>query len=345
MLPRGAKPDPRGPRILTKTAGADGRTWELLAYRQRPKERRSGRGELPGTINYCLAAISNGKRGRGERRWRGVTCALSAAVALKLRSNGLYLQCSGGSYIVGEPVEPGLICGLVPADVESVTVTADSGESGVATLSTPFALKVNHQPHLLRRAGIDPDTVRDLPPSVPVRAVLFSRPPGDTSRADNATLLRDGRRARGRDAFPPTGYPSKSGSGMGIGTRRRGPAPGPLGWRLSQAGGVGSTARRGRRAAAARLRVDDQVAVGERVGLNRLLEQAVEEHPTLARVAAVEAEGELLQVGVEVRGAHPALVGAQEQRLSSEATRWAAGIETCAGSPEPESTVTSCSKP
>jgi len=66
------------------------------------------------------------------------------------------------------------------------------------------------------------------------------------------------------------------------------------------------------------------------VDLHRLLEQAAEEKAALARAAAVEGEGELVQVEVELLRADRSLVPSS-QRLSSEETRCARGIATWAG--------------
>ena len=71
-------------------------------------------------------------------------------------------------------------------------------------------------------------------------------------------------------------------------------------------------ARRERGSAVGRARVDDETAVGDRVGQDRLLQQPVEQQPAAARAASVKAEGELVEVGVEMLGADSALVGAQQ---------------------------------
>ncbi len=69
-----------------------------------------------------------------------------------------------------------------------------------------------------------------------------------------------------------------------------------------------------------------------RVGERRAFDEPVEEQSTVARAAAVEAEGELVEVVVEVLVADRALVGPSSQRLSRPATRWTSGIATWAGS-------------
>ena len=48
--------------------------------------------------------------------------------------------------------------------------------------------------------------------------------------------------------------------------------------------------------------VDDQASVGDGVGEDGLLEQSVEEQATTPGAASVEAERELVEVGVEVLG-------------------------------------------
>src|SRR6266508_1465278 len=60
------------------------------------------------------------------------------------------------------------------------------------------------------------------------------------------------------------------------------------------------------------LRVDDQVAGEHRTVPDGEFEEAVEDHASAGRAAAVEAEGELVQVAVQVRLVHRALVRAQQ---------------------------------
>ena len=77
---------------------------------------------------------------------------------------------------------------------------------------------------------------------------------------------------------------------------------------------------------------------GDVIDLGRLLEQAVEEKPSLARAAPVEAEGELVEVEVELVRPGGALVGAEEPPLQQrrnavdaghrDVRRVAAGVET-----------------
>jgi hypothetical protein len=67
--------------------------------------------------------------------------------------------------------------------------------------------------------------------------------------------------------------------------------------------------------------------------LHGLFEQAVEEQATVVGAAPVEAEGKLVEVEVELLRSGGALVSASSQRFSSEETRCAHGMTTCAGSP------------
>jgi hypothetical protein len=77
-----------------------------------------------------------------------------------------------------------------------------------------------------------------------------------------------------------------------------------------------SAGARGRRGpATGRTRVDDKAAVGDRVAQDRLLEEPVEQQSAPARAPSVEAEGELVEVGVEVLGADLALVGTEQPAL------------------------------
>ena len=81
-----------------------------------------------------------------------------------------------------------------------------------------------------------------------------------------------------------------------------------------------------------------------RVSGHRALQQPVEQQPTVAGSTAVEAEGELVEVVVELTVAHRAFVGPRIQRSSSDAMRCTWGSTTCAGSPLPDRFVTTCSK-
>jgi len=66
---------------------------------------------------------------------------------------------------------------------------------------------------------------------------------------------------------------------------------------------------------AARLLGDADVVVADRLVSGGEFHHAVEHHAEAARVAAVEPEDELVQVGLQVRRIHLALVGAQEPPL------------------------------
>lgn len=58
--------------------------------------------------------------------------------------------------------------------------------------------------------------------------------------------------------------------------------------------------------------VGHEVAKGQRVPRNRLLMKPVKEHAPGARSSAVQAEGEFIQVGLQVVGANRPLRGAQQ---------------------------------
>ncbi len=58
-----------------------------------------------------------------------------------------------------------------------------------------------------------------------------------------------------------------------------------------------------------------EVSVGSGISVSRLLEKPVEEQPAGARGASVEAEGELVEVVVEVLGTDCALMGSQQPPL------------------------------
>ena len=81
-----------------------------------------------------------------------------------------------------------------------------------------------------------------------------------------------------------------------------------------------------------------------RCGGDGAFEEAVEQQAAMARSAAVEAEGELVQVVVELVVGDRAWWVPSSQRLSRLATRWTSGTTTCAGSPEAEMFVTTCWK-
>jgi len=86
---------------------------------------------------------------------------------------------------------------------------------------------------------------------------------------------------------------------------------------------------------------DDRFVVGPPCP-GRELDQAVEEQTAAAGAAPVEAEGELVEVVIEVLGGDAALVRSEQPALQSEETRWTAGIVTWAGSSLEEIAVTTC---
>src|SRR5664280_2853207 len=91
-------------------------------------------------------------------------------------------------------------------------------------------------------------------------------------------------------------------------------APGTRRSRAVQARWV-ATASRWDRLGPLGLRVDDEVAVADRLVLDGELEDAVEHHAAAVRSAAVEAEYELVQVALQVGLVDRALVGAQQPAL------------------------------
>ena len=58
--------------------------------------------------------------------------------------------------------------------------------------------------------------------------------------------------------------------------------------------------------------VFDQVSIGSGLDTHRLLDEQVKELPAMPRPSAVEAERELIEVIVEMRGSHGALVRSQQ---------------------------------
>jgi hypothetical protein len=86
-------------------------------------------------------------------------------------------------------------------------------------------------------------------------------------------------------------------------------------------------------------RGDSRVCLGNRTGDDRLLAQPAEDQTAAARHAAVETEGEFLEVGLKMFRSDRSLVGTEDPPLRRLATRRTPGIDTCAGSPEAETTV------
>jgi hypothetical protein len=191
LWPPSAAPAPGGVRAQLSTPGLGEERWSLDVYRRRGADR----------IDYCLGVSL--ARGEGERRWQGITCALSAAIALRIDRHGLRLDCGAGGHVLGEPAEPGPTCGLVAADVQGVTVSAENGAAAAAELSEPFRVRFNRDRRILERAGIDPRRVRALPRDFQVRAFLAfvptpPTPPGErtprltvsATRSDGSMLTR-----------------------------------------------------------------------------------------------------------------------------------------------------------
>ena len=59
----------------------------------------------------------------------------------------------------------------------------------------------------------------------------------------------------------------------------------------------------------------DDVRIGFRGGSQSLLEKSIKQQPARAGRAAVEAEGEFIEIAIEVLGPHGALVSAEEPAL------------------------------
>jgi hypothetical protein len=199
--PPSAAPAPGGIRVQLSTPRSGDERWVLDVYRRRPP-RRNSPARLPGSIDYCLAVSL--ARGREEKHWRSITCGLSAAIALRVQRHGLRLDCGGVGQVLGEPAEPGPICGLVAADVQRVTVSAESGPVAAAELSKPFRIRFNRSGRILRHGGLDPGRVRRLPRDLRARVFLTFPPTPPTSpgertprltvsatRADGRTLTRN----------------------------------------------------------------------------------------------------------------------------------------------------------
>jgi hypothetical protein len=195
-----ASPAPGSVRAQLSTPGTEDRRWTLLVYPRRAAGRRLV-ARAAGAVDYCLAVYM--ARQRGERDSSGALCALSAAVALRVQRRGLWLDCGARGHVLGEPAEPGPICGLAPANVEKVTVAVAGDQPLRAELSGPFALPYNRSSRVLRRAGIDPRRVRRLPQNIRARAFLgfVPRPPTpphertpqvtiEATRTDGSSLTR-----------------------------------------------------------------------------------------------------------------------------------------------------------
>ena len=109
-------------------------------------------------------------------------------------------------------------------------------------------------------------------------------------------------------------------------------SPRALGWRPLQARRMPVPCWRVRRDLP-RLPAGGDVAVARRIVTGGELEQPVEDQPAAPRAAPVESEHELVQVALQVCFLDRALVGAQQPRLASEATRCTAGSSSPGSSP------------
>jgi hypothetical protein len=160
------EPAPGGESVTLAAETADGTRKEVRAFRR--KSRRGGRlRDLPGAYHYCVASYTEGKRGS-----KHALCTLGTAIAIKLTKRRLWLDCSAGSVVVGEPKPPDPVCGLTLADTTEVQIDPDRGSAGEVQLSEAFLLRVNRQPRIVRRESIDPANARALPPKIEVRAIL-----------------------------------------------------------------------------------------------------------------------------------------------------------------------------
>jgi hypothetical protein len=190
------EPAPGGESVTLAAETADGTREEVRAFRRKP--RRSGRlHDLPGAHHYCIASYTEGKRGSKD-----ALCTLGTAIAIKLTKRRLWLECSGGSFVAGEPKRPDPVCGLTLADTTEVQINPDRGSTGGVQLSEPFLLRVNKQPRIVRSESIDADRARALPPAIEVRAILGivnGRPTRPGEREPRVTVT-----AAGPDGEPVT---------------------------------------------------------------------------------------------------------------------------------------------
>jgi hypothetical protein len=196
-LPIGAKPDPRGESVLLAGEGAEGRRYEVRAYRQKPKRRGRFR-DLPGTYRYCVASYS--ALGRKRPDPIHISCTLGTALAVNLTRKPLWLRCSSRGGVTGVAAPPDAVCGLTLASTAKVTFEPDRGKAGVVRLSRPFSLRVNHEPRIVAREGLGEAEVAKLPRVLRVRAVLGvveapATPPGSrTPRVEVTAIDEDGSR-------------------------------------------------------------------------------------------------------------------------------------------------------
>jgi hypothetical protein len=188
------QPAPGGESVTLAAETAAGTREEVRAFRSKPR-----RTDIPGAYHYCVASYTEGKRGSKD-----ALCTLGTALAIKLIERRLWLECSAGSVVVGQPKPPEPVCGLTLADTTRVEIRPDRGQAGEVQLSEPFPLRINRQPRIVRREGLDPDEVRALPPVVEVRAILgivnarATRPGEREPRVTVIAASRDGERVNAR---------------------------------------------------------------------------------------------------------------------------------------------------
>ena len=216
VLPGGAKPDRSGPQARVALPGPDGRLWEVLFYRKR----ESKRDRTPGD-SYCIAAVSS--RPETRRRWRGVTCG--SEVIRRVARRGLWLECGSYGQIVGEPLQPGPVCGLASGDTMSVSVSAGGAPPVEARLSEPVTVSRVPVRAFLAFPDVEPTPPGDRSP----RMTITARTAGGATHVGHT----GGTRVLGREALPeipsspPAGTPRADVSAFGWRVRAWMGPPGP----------------------------------------------------------------------------------------------------------------------
>jgi hypothetical protein len=160
--------------------------WELLAYYEK---KTPGIG-LPGDRKYCLAVRESQREHAGRQTPtvdpRGAHCSFPPALALRIRRHGLDRECGAYGHASGAAVpSSAVVCGLVGAAVDAVSVQRSGGKPLRAHLSPPFDVQLDVSPGELRRAGLKPEDVERLPTSLSVRAFLavINMPTASTRRS------------------------------------------------------------------------------------------------------------------------------------------------------------------
>jgi hypothetical protein len=164
QVPPSLQPGPGGVRAELSLPDAEGGIWRLQAYR--PRRPAGSMNPSRGELDLCLALD------KGGRRSYGMVCDITASIALGIDRAGLWTFCGGRPIVVGEPARPRPTCGLVAPEVQGVTVTAAGHPPQAATLSEPFQIRVNQSARVLKKAGLDVERIRALPPVLTTRAYL-----------------------------------------------------------------------------------------------------------------------------------------------------------------------------